>query len=113
MGPAKAHCPSLPEPLTWADICQRYPKQQLCLVDVDYTDPEEREIRTARVIGHGDSMDTAFEQARLFADRFEHFTFYATRPWHRLQPLRPQLVMDDELRALCFNVGPARFAHEE
>jgi hypothetical protein len=104
MEPARIVRPSTPEPLTWAEICERYPEEQLCLADVEYLDPEQHEVRTARVIGHGASVGAAFEQARLLQGRFDHITFCATQPWFRHQALRPRLVLDDDLHELCF--GP-------
>jgi len=31
--------PSISEPLTWVEICERYPDQQVCLVEIDRLHP--------------------------------------------------------------------------
>lgn len=40
------------EPLTWAEICARYPDQYVCLVDIVHPRLRSPEIITARVVGH-------------------------------------------------------------
>jgi len=41
------------KPLSWAEICARYPDQYVCLVDVAKVEPHSPAIATGRVAGHG------------------------------------------------------------
>lgn len=54
MDAAKRIAPDETEPLTWAEICSRYPDQYVCLVDVD--NGPDGAIRSGRVAGHDRSM---------------------------------------------------------
>ena len=87
------------EPLTWDEICERYPDQWVCLVEMDFTHPNGLEFRTARVVGHGKSRREPFVQSdpwRAYYDVIGHF--YTGSITER--PLRPALVIDDEIRHL-------------
>ena len=43
------------EPLTWDEICARYPEQWVCLVEMQGITDTEFEFSRARVVGHGKS----------------------------------------------------------
>ena len=66
------------EPLTWEQICERYPDQWVCLVEFDRIDPGRFAFRTARVVGHDPHRRTAVEQSRPWWRAYEevgqHFT---------------------------------------
>jgi hypothetical protein len=70
--------PNLSEPLTWEQICKRYPDQWVCLVEFDRIDPGRFAFRTARVAGHDPQRRTAVEQSRPWWRTYEevgqHFT---------------------------------------
>src|ERR1041384_3324075 len=53
-----------PEPLTWAEICARYPDQFVCLVDVVPIEPRSPEIHTAQIVGYGPTRRAAFDPIR-------------------------------------------------
>lgn len=87
------------EPLTWAEICARYPDEWVCLVEVSFVDPTGPEVSTARVVGHGKTRGEPFAQASSWwtlYDEIGHFyTGHITAP-----PRRPSLILDDEIRDL-------------
>jgi len=97
MSAAEKIASAISDPLTWAEICERYPDQQVCLVEIDRIHPRGLDFRTARVVGHGKTRYEAFEQGRAWRDRYTElgcrFTGRA-----RLSLVRPSLVLDDEPR---------------
>jgi len=70
--------PVLPEPMTWGEICERYPSQWVCVVDMDRLTPTSSEFRTARVVGHGATRREPLDQARAWRSRFEIIGHYFT-----------------------------------
>jgi hypothetical protein len=105
MQPTEKLTPPVTEPLTWAEICERYPDQRLCLVEVEFVHPDGSAIRTARVIGHGKTLDEAIDQAQAIPwhEHYQEVTLESTRRMVA-QPLRPQLVLDDETRDAFLDV---------
>jgi hypothetical protein len=85
------------EPLTWAEICARYPDEWVCLVETDYVHPNGLEFRTARVIGHGKTRRDPFEQARPWRAHYGVIDHYFTGRTTVRQP-RPVLILDEETR---------------
>src|SRR3954469_321539 len=78
--------PTISEPLTWEQICTRYPDEWVCLVEFDGSDPGRFAFRTARVVGHDLHRRTAVEQSRPWWRTYEevgqHFTGRTEpRPW--------------------------------
>lgn len=55
---------TLSEPLTWREICARYPDEWVALVEVDWIDEDDREFRSARVAGHGKTRKEPLAQAQ-------------------------------------------------
>lgn len=45
--------PFISELLTWEQICERYPNEWVCLVEIDEINDTDFDFRTARVVGHG------------------------------------------------------------
>jgi hypothetical protein len=89
---------TITEPLTWAEICERYPDEWVCVVDIDYDHPRVFDFRTARVVGHSKTKREAFDQASPWWDHYKligrYFTGHLTmRPF-----LRPSIILDDETR---------------
>lgn len=97
MSAAEKIAPMITDPLTWVEICERYPDQQVCLVEVDRIHPRGLEFRTARVVGHRQTRAEAFAQARAWRDCYSElgcrFTGQAKAPL-----VRPSLILDDETR---------------
>ena len=56
------------EPLTWKQICERYPDEWVVLVEVDWVNDTDFEFRSARVAGHGKTRKEPLEQARPLHD---------------------------------------------
>jgi hypothetical protein len=66
------------EPLTWAEIRERYPDEWVCLVEIDRIDEDHFEFRTARVAGHGKTRREPLDQARPLRARYEEIGHYYT-----------------------------------
>jgi hypothetical protein len=64
MDAAEQLVPVATEPLSWAEICVRYPGQFVCLVEIVWVELRSAEIKTARVVEHGPTHDVAFEPVR-------------------------------------------------
>ena len=45
--------PLASEPMTWAEICRRYPEEWVALVEIDWINDRDFAFRSARVSGHG------------------------------------------------------------
>lgn len=98
MHAAERVAPTITEPLTWAEICERYPDEWVCIVDIDHDHPHVFGFRTARVVGHSKTKRDASEQARPWWDHYKLIGRYftgrlAVRPF-----LRPSVILDDETR---------------
>lgn len=90
------------EPLTWAEICARYPDEWVCLVEVDYIHPDLFDFRTARVIGHGKTRGEPVDQALAWRDDYSLIGHYFTGRI-AVRPPRPSVVLDDETRDAFFS----------
>jgi hypothetical protein len=86
------------EPLTWAEICEEYPDQWVCLVEpgrawsslvepgrawsslveIDHIHPRGFDFRTARVVGHGKTRREPLDQAAACADTYNVIGHYFT-----------------------------------
>jgi hypothetical protein len=62
--------PTVSEPMTWSEICERFPDQWIALVALDWADDRDLPIRTALVAGHGSRRD-ALAQARPLRKLFD------------------------------------------
>ena len=87
---ASTSSPAISDPLTWAEICERYPEQWVCVVDIDRLAPNSLEFRTARVVGHGATRREPLDQARPWRSRFgvigHYFTGSVVAPVPRFLP---------------------------
>jgi hypothetical protein len=72
--------PTVSEPLTWPEICDRFPDQWIALVALDWADDRDEPFRTALVAGHG-SRREALDQARPLRKLFD-----AMGPFHTGDP---------------------------
>jgi hypothetical protein len=70
--------PPISEPLTWNEICQRYPDEWVLLVDVDWVSDRDLEFRSARVAGHGKTRREPLIQARPLHTRYPSMTHLFT-----------------------------------
>ena len=100
MNAAAPLAPSISEPMTWAEICERYPEQRVCLVEMDRVHPNGFEFRTARVVGYGPTPSEAFAGARPWRERYEEIGHYYTGKIQPPFPHLPRIVMTDEIRNL-------------
>ncbi|TMQ19609.1 MAG: hypothetical protein E6J91_05970 [Deltaproteobacteria bacterium] len=95
MDTAEQLVPVATKPLSWAQICARYPDQFVCLVEIMRVELRSPEIKTARVVGHGPTHDAAFAPIRDLDVRYPRFAIRFTGICS--EPLiRPSLVIDDE-----------------
>jgi hypothetical protein len=90
--------PTITEPLTWAEICERFPDEWVCLVEIDYMRPGSFEFRMARIVSHGKTRREAFEYARRWQAQYKLIGHYFTGRVTAQPLLRPALVLDDETR---------------
>jgi len=58
------------EPMTWSEICVRFPEQWITLVALDWVDDRDEPVRTALVAGAG-SRQEALAQARPLLRLFD------------------------------------------
>jgi len=88
------------EPMSWAEICSRYPDQRVCLVEIDREQPHDFAFRTARVVGFGKTPRDALDRARPWRARYAQIGHYFTGRITSPVPHLPRLVMTDEIREL-------------
>ena len=62
----------LTEPLSWSEICRRFPAQWVALLEVDWIDEARFVFRTALVAGSGERRADATNRSRRLRSRFEH-----------------------------------------
>lgn len=79
VAPQLASIFEISEPLTWDEICQRYPDEWVCLVEIDRVEPNHFGFRTARVVGHGKTRREPLVQARAWRSRYSSIGHYSTR----------------------------------
>jgi len=79
-GSASTAEPVLSEPLTWNQICKRYPEQWVVLVEMEWLSSKGFEFRTARVAGHGKTRGEPLDQARPLRSRYSSFCNFFTGP---------------------------------
>lgn len=78
---------SISDPLTWMQICDRYPDEWVALVEIDWVNEMDFAFRSARVVGHGTRREQ-YEQARAWsADYTSMGHFYTGRVRAPMQPL--------------------------
>lgn len=63
-------------PMTWQEICGRYPDQWVALVEITWVDDEV--VATARVAGHGPRRADPLRQARHLHSRYEEIGHFYT-----------------------------------
>lgn len=108
--------PTISEPLTWQEICQRYPDEWVCLVEIDRPDPKDVEFRVARVVGRGKTRSHATEQARRWGRHYDHIEQYFTAritldngpqvPWPATRPRADEAMAPRCLRRVDIPGNP-------
>lgn len=73
--------PFISEPLTWEQICERYPNEWVCLVEIDEVNDTDFDFRTARVVGHGRTRGEPLIQADPYIEIYRDFGHYFTGDW--------------------------------
>lgn len=97
MSAAEVIAAEISEPLTWAEICTRYPDEWVCLAEMDRLHPFGFAFRTARVIGHGKTRRDPVDQARSWRAHYSVIGHYYTGRV-AVRPPRPSVILDDETR---------------
>jgi hypothetical protein len=82
--------PIVTDPLTWQEICARYPDQWVALVEIDWVNENDLDFRSARVAGHGKTHREPLDQARPLRARYDEVGHFFTGPIRA--PLRSFLV---------------------
>jgi hypothetical protein len=78
---------SVSEPMTWSEICERFPAQWIALVALDWVDDRDQPYRTALVAGHG-SRREALDQAKPLLKLFARMgPFFTGQPVPELPPI--------------------------
>ena len=72
--------PVVSEPLTWAEICERYPDQWVALIEIDWVVEHNFHFRTARVAGNGKTRREPLVQARPLRARYPEIGHFFTGP---------------------------------
>jgi len=72
--------PFISEPLTWIEICDRYPDQWVALVEIDWVVERNFRFRTARVAGSGKTRREPLVQARPLRARYLEIGHFFTGP---------------------------------
>jgi hypothetical protein len=73
--------PVISEPLTWDEICGRYPDQWVAVIEIDWRDENHGYgFRTARVAGAGKTRREPLDQARPLRPRYPEIGHYFTGP---------------------------------
>jgi hypothetical protein len=71
--------PFISEPLTWEQICDRYPEEWVCLVEIDHINDTDFDFRTARVVGHGKTRKASYDQAMPYDEVYRSMGHFSTR----------------------------------
>ena len=66
------------EPMTWEEICLRYPDEWVVLVEADWVNDRDFEFGTARVAGHGKTRKAPLDQARPLQARYPSMGHFFT-----------------------------------
>ena len=72
--------PTVTDPLTWPEICARYPDQWVALVQIDWVNENDLDFRSALVAGHGKTRREPLDQARPLRARYDEIGHFFTGP---------------------------------
>jgi hypothetical protein len=82
--------PAISEPLSWPEICARYPDQWVALVEIGWVNENDLDFHFARVAGHGKTRKEPLDQARPLRARYPEIGHFFTGPIRA--PLRSFLL---------------------
>lgn len=82
--------PVVSDPLTWPEICARYPDQWVAFVEIDWVNENDLDFRSARVAGHGKTRKEPLDQVHPLRARYDESGHFFTGPI--CAPLRSFLV---------------------
>jgi hypothetical protein len=81
MSEAAAAEPAVSEPLTWEQICERYPDQWVVLVEIEREGGDHNgRLRSARVAGTGKTSRESFARGQPFERGYSGFANRFTGP---------------------------------
>ncbi len=78
--------PWLSDPLTWSQICERYPEQWVCLVEIDDHSDTDVGFRTARVATYGKDPRTPLADTGALRARYDELAHLFTGRPRALRP---------------------------
>ena len=87
---------AIPERLTWVQICERYPDEWVCLVEIEYAQPDDA-IELARVVGHGKTKREPVDQAKVWWGHDATIGHFYTGKLRAPGP-RFRVIVEDETR---------------
>jgi hypothetical protein len=100
MSAAAKLAPTITEPLSWAQICERHPDAWVSVVAIEREAPAGGAIRSARVIGHGKTRKESLAQVKVWWDVYPVIGHFFTGKVRPPFPRYPRIVMTDEIRDL-------------
>ena len=74
------------EPLTWAQIRERYPDQYVCLAEIGWHNDTDFAFTTARVVAHGKTRREPLQEAKMLWDRYQEIGCFFTGTIRRPSP---------------------------
>jgi hypothetical protein len=89
-----SHAQTVSEPMTWSEICERFPDQWIALVALDWTDDRDEPFRTALVAGYG-SRNEALKQAKPLLKLFDQIGPFFTGDPRMVPPLPPIVYVEE------------------
>ena len=79
------------EPMSWKEICERYPDEWVALVEIDWVDEPDFDFRSARVAGHGKHRRDPMAHADALWARYDEIGHYFTGRVH--SPVSPLIFV--------------------
>jgi hypothetical protein len=83
--------------LSWGQICERHPDEWVCLVEIEHAGPNDVEIVSARVVGHGKTKREPVEQAKVWWTRYSTIGHFYTGTLRAPSPII-RVIVEDEIR---------------
>jgi hypothetical protein len=79
-------------------MCERYPDEWVCIVDIDYEHPDVFDFRTARVVSHSKTKREALDQAQPWYKQYKLIGSYFTGTLTTRPSFFPRIILDEETR---------------
>jgi hypothetical protein len=80
---SEAVATATPDRMTWDQICGRYEGEWVVLIDVDWIDDIDFEVRSAVVVAHGKSRRETLARVRQLPKPIEFAHFFIPKPGYR------------------------------